>query len=72
MKLEIDTTQILKKALAERGQDLKTWKQKTIEKNLGQVFDSKSPLRKKIDEMILEQESELLIKNYLKSKGIDI
>lgn len=47
MKLEIDTTQILKKALAERGQDLKTWKQKTIEKNLGQVFDSKSPLRKK-------------------------
>lgn len=72
MKLEIETSQIVKKALAEKGKDMKAWKQETIEKSLGQVFDPKSALRKKIDEMILEEESEELVRHYLKSKGLEI
>ncbi len=72
MNITIDTKKMMKKILEERNQDYNEWSKKTIEKNIGQIFDTKSKIRKAIDEMILEEEAQSTIEKYLKGKGIEL
>ncbi|HCR3187550.1 MULTISPECIES: hypothetical protein [Lactobacillales] len=72
MNITIDTKKMMKKILEESNQDYNEWSKKTIEKNIGQIFDTKSKIRKAIDEMILEEEGQSIIEKYLKGKGIEL
>ncbi len=72
MYITIDTNKMMKKILEESNQDYNEWSKKTIEKNIGQIFDTKSKIRKAIDEMILEEEGQSIIEKYLKGKGIEL
>ncbi len=72
MNITIDTKKMMKKILEERNQDYNEWSKKTIEKNIGQIFDTKSKIRKAIDEIILEEEAQSTIEKYLKGKGIEL